>query len=128
MEKAGEMCQRHVDGLSQRTLSRCTSGCLTISLDTSFDDKDSNEHHLRIRLQNPAVSTSASTQSSHPSFTVNPPPLHYRCETPSVAPLEMEVETESAARADMRRRVEVAGRKGQEVTARDPWIAAALDA
>ena len=33
-----------------------------------------------------------------------------------------------AARADLRRWVEVAGRKGREVTATDSWIAAALDA
>ena len=39
--------QRYVDGLSQSTPSTCTSGCLMISLDTSFDDKDSKEHHLR---------------------------------------------------------------------------------
>ena len=32
-----------------------------------------------------------------------------------------------AARTDLRRRVEVAGRTGQEGTAPAPWIAAALD-
>ena len=47
MEKTGEMYRRYVDGLSQSTPSTCTSECLMISLDTSSDDKDSNEHHLR---------------------------------------------------------------------------------